>query len=135
MTSTKSNLEARYGVSKSPRSRTLKRVGVAALATAFLATVFWVAWVFITGDSIKSATLGYEHVDSQSMNVRFSVNVAPGTAVTCGVEAFNANRGQVGFAVVVLPPQKERVTTHTATVITQGKAVSGAVKTCEITPK
>ncbi len=131
MSTTRSRLDERYGVSKSASKSRAAKVGLWILAIGFVATVLWVAWVFIAGNQIKANTLRYEHVSDSQISVDFSVTMPPGTAATCGIEAFNDNRGQVGFTVVDIPAQKERVTSHRVVVTTQQKAVSGAVKTCE----
>lgn len=130
MSSPQSRLDDRYGVSNSASREHLRKIALAVISALFVATVLWVAWVFVAGNQIKANTVGYHHLSPSRIAVDFSVTMAPGTAATCSVEAFNQNRGQVGFIEVEIAPQTERITTHRAVITTQQAAVSGAVKKC-----
>lgn len=130
MSSPRSRLDDRYGVSNSASRERLRKIAIAVLSAVFVATVLWVAWVFISGNQVKASTVGYHHLSPSQIAVDFSVTMAPGTAATCSVEAYNQNRGQVGFIEVDIAPQTERITTHRAVITTQQAAVSGAVKRC-----
>ncbi|MCT1867014.1 DUF4307 domain-containing protein [Dermabacter sp. p3-SID358] len=131
MTSHERTLQERYGVRKSPEKRRWALVGTVVVAVGFIATVIWVAFAFVSSQSIKTSTLSYTHLDDSRISVTFSVNAAPGTELDCSLEALNSVRAQVGYRVVRIPAQSERLTTHTADITTQGKAVSGVVRKCE----
>ena len=131
MSTSRTHLNERYGVSNSA-SRTLAgRIALGFVAAIFIATVLWVAYVFISETSVKSSTLRYSHVSESELEVGFSVTMAPGTAARCGIEALNAQHAQVGFVVVDIAPQTERISTHSVRLTTQQPAVTGVVKFCE----
>lgn len=132
MTSGHSHLNERYGVRNPASQKRAQRIAFIAALAVFFAATLWVAWAFISGNQIKANTVKYQHLGPSQIAVEFSVTMPPGTSAKCGVEAFNKNRGQVGFTVVDIPASNERITVHRATVTTQQPAVSGAVKTCEI---
>lgn len=133
MQPTTSALEDRYGVRKSARSGAQgpSKLAFGIALAVMLALTLWVAYTFISGNPIKVATVGYEHIGERSIDVSFSITAPPGRALECGVEAFNQNRGQVGFTAVEIPARTERITVHKVRVNTQQAAVSGAVKSCQ----
>ncbi|SHW79133.1 Uncharacterised protein [Mycobacteroides abscessus subsp. abscessus] len=131
MTSRERTLQERYGVRNSPEKRRWALVGTVVIAVGFVATVIWVAFAFISSQAIKTNTLSYSHINDSRVSVTFSVNATPGTALDCSLEALNSVRAQVGYTVVHIPPQTNRLSTHTAEITTQGSAVSGVVRKCE----
>ncbi len=131
MSSHERTLQERYGVRNSPQKRRWALVGTVVVAVGFIATVIWVAFAFVSSQSIKTNTLSYTHISGSEISVTFSVNAAPGTPLDCSLEALNSVRAQVGYKVVHIPAQSERLTTHSATITTQGSAVSGVVRKCE----
>ncbi len=124
-------LDERYGTRRTPRQARLLRAGVIALALVFVAVVLWVGYAVVLSTSIKTTTTGYQHVSDTQLRVSFELQMEPGTAARCGVEALNANRGQVGFVTVDIEPQDQRISHHSVEITTQAPAVSGTVKSCE----
>lgn len=125
-----SHLHERYGVSNSPRQNRLKRIGIAALAAAFIAIVLWVSWVFVSGNQIKVDTVGYEHLSDSTIEITFAITMDPGTSARCSLQALNENRGQAGVAEYVVEPQTERTSFHQVQITTQHKAVGATVGDC-----
>lgn len=125
-------LAERYGTRRTPQQARLLRAGVIALALVFVALVLWVGYAVVLATPIKATTTGYTHVSDTQIRVNFELQMKPGTAARCGLEALNANRGQVGFVTVDIEPQDERFSHHSVEITTQAPAVSGAVKSCEV---
>ncbi len=100
---TQARLDARYG--RSPTDRRRSRVVVIGTAIVFV-IVFtaWVIWGGLSGTnaSLEVRELGYSNVTDTSIDVRWEVTVAPGTEVTCALQALNGSFGIVGWRVVEL---------------------------------
>lgn len=100
---TQARLDARYG--RTPTDRRRSRVVVIGTAIAFV-IVFtaWLVWGGLSGTnaSLEVRELGYSNVTENSIDVRWEVTTAPGTEVTCALQALNGRFGIVGWRVVEL---------------------------------
>lgn len=124
-------LDARYG--RSPNRR--RRRGVIAIVTAASFVVVFAAWVVFaafdgTGSKLETSDLGYVVTDARDIDVRYSVSVEPGTAVSCAVQAQNTTFAIVGWKVVHLPAATQRSTTYTTSLKTSERAVTGLIYRC-----
>lgn len=79
---------------------------------------------------VRSDTISYAHRDAGRISLTFRVTARPGTAVTCGVQALDARRGQVGFTEVAVPASDQAQSLRTVEIATQGAAVSAQVVDC-----
>lgn len=120
-------LDARYGRRRDPRRGRLVAIIAGTLLVA--ATVF--VGLRFADQPVRADTISYEHADAGAITLTFQVTARPGTAVTCGVQALNATRGQVGFTEIDIPAQGAAQSLHTVEIATQGEAVSAEVVDCE----
>lgn len=130
MTHPSARNSARYGPPVL-RARTARLVRIL-VVVAFLAVVSFVGWRFAAGEPVKGDLVSYSHAAPDQVDVTFRVNMTPGTAATCSLQAMNDSRAQVGFLEVDIPPQTERRSMHSATISTQGEAASAEVVSCEV---
>lgn len=75
-------------------------------------------------------TSGYKVVDDQSVRVAFSVHSPDGDPVTCTVQALARDFSTVGTLEVKIPASADADSTHTVTLRTTSRAVTGEVRTC-----
>ena len=131
MTSPQQRLDERYGRTAGAERRTRSAMIVAGVvfAPAFTA---WVVWGGLSGTNAELETreLGYANVTDSSIDVRWEVSVAPGTAVSCAVQALNESFGIVGWKVVDLPPSSERTRVLVESVRTAERPVTGLPYRC-----
>jgi len=104
------------------------------VAAALFAVVFtaWVVWGGLSGTNaeIETRDLGYANVTQTSIDVRWEVSVAPGTEVTCAMQALNESFGIVGWRVFELPASADRTRMFTETLRTAEPAVTGLPYKC-----
>ena len=120
-------LDARYG--RRPDGGRGRIVAIIAGTSLVAATVF--VGLRFADQPVRADTVSYEHADAGAISLTFQVTARPGTAVSCGVQALNSTRGQVGFAQVDIPAQGAAQSLHTVEIATQGEAVSAEVVDCE----
>ncbi|MGQ4508257.1 DUF4307 domain-containing protein [Dermabacteraceae bacterium P13115] len=124
------HLQDRYGTSVSITGKRLRLAGIVALGVLFLAAVLWVAWS-VSSPDVRSKMVSYQHVSDTEMRLEFQVSRAPGTVLSCAVQALDSHRAQVGFANVPVPASDSRDSLVSADVTTVGGAVSAEVMRCE----
>lgn len=130
-TAHESDLDARYG--RSTRSRRVENRVLWTLG-GIIAVVFG-AWVVLvafdgTSASLETNDVAHEIVDEHSVRVSFSLNVAPGTATTCAVQALNEDHAIVGWKIVEIPPSEDRNRVISETVLTSQQSNTGLVYSC-----
>jgi hypothetical protein len=126
-----SDLDTRYG--RGARSRRVeKRVlwwlgGV--IVVVFAA---WVVLVAFDGDnaSLEARDVAHTIVDEHTVEVSFSLNVAPGTPTVCAVQALNEAHAIVGWKIVEIPASGERNRVITETVRTSEQSNTGLISRC-----
>lgn len=126
----RADLDGRYG--RTPGRRRRSRWFAVAAAAAFV-VVFaaWVVWAGLdgSGPSLEADTTGYD-LSTDQVAVRFSLNVDPGTAVRCAVQALDDHFEVVGWKIVDVPPSTERVRSLTETLRTVSPANTGLISRC-----
>jgi hypothetical protein len=126
-------LASRYGRtrSRSRRNRWLFLTAAAAFVAVFVA---WVLWAGLDQDtsSLEATDTGYTIVDQHHVRLTFEINVAPGTPVTCALEALDEQFAVIGWKVVSYPGTGQRLTTHTETVRTTERANTGLIYRCRL---
>ena len=131
MTSPQQRLDERYGRTAGAERRTRSAMIVAGVVFAVVFTA-WVVWGGLSGTNAELETreLGYANVTDSSIDVRWEVSVAPGTAVSCAVQALNESFGIVGWKVVDLPPSTERTRVLVESLRTAERPVTGLPYRC-----
>jgi len=124
-------LSERYG--HTPRAKkTTKWLGITAGVGFAIVLVAWLWWAGLAQPTAQFETrdLGWERVDDRSVSVRFEVSVAPGTPMSCAVQALNAQYGIVGWVIVDLPESTQRTRVFNQVVRTSETAVTGLLYRC-----
>lgn len=127
-------LADRYG--RKPQNRKRNRrlfIGVvAALAAILVAFLVW-AGLDQTGSTMESTDVGSTIVNDRAVEVSFQVSMPPGRTATCALQAQNDQHTVIGWKVVDVPASKVRTTSHTETVRTAERAVTGLIYQCWLT--
>lgn len=130
-TGTAPDLDARYG--RSSRSKHVEKRVLWTLG-GIIAVVFgaWVVLVAFDGSAATLETTDVAHriVDEHSVDVSFSLNVAPGTATACAVQALNEDHAIVGWKVLEVPPSDQRNRVITENVRTSQQSNTGLIYRC-----
>ena len=128
------DLDARYGRTRSSKNRT--RVVVVASALAF-AVVFvaWLVWGGLLGAPAQFQAVDTAHkiVDSETVDVTWQFTVEPGTDARCAVQALNSTFAIVGWKVVDVPASSVRTRDFTERLLTTEPAVTGLIYRCWLT--
>ncbi|MGO3884836.1 MAG: DUF4307 domain-containing protein [Mycetocola sp.] len=118
----------RTGGSKRREKIVLGSIG----AFALLVAIVWVIWVSADspGSSIETADRGYTVNDARSVEVRYSLTVAPGTETTCVVQALDDSFGVIGWKTVQVPASDQWTRGLSETVRTTQEANTGLIYRC-----
>jgi Domain of unknown function (DUF4307) len=124
-------LDERYGTP--PRWSRLIIVVVVALLTT--AGVTWVIWAGLAHSSppVSAQLRTYEVRGAHATDVTLVLDRSDGDAVRCEVYAQSENRTIVGERTIEVPAGDPGTTTVEATIDTERRAVSGALRSCEVT--
>lgn len=124
----------RYGHTPGRRRRNLT-ISIVAGAAVLLVVGAWGVWVglFNPSASLDSRDLGYVTQSDDSIDIRFEVSTAPGTAVSCALQALNGQFAIVGWKVIELPPSEERTRAFDENVRVTEPAVTGLIYRCWLT--
>jgi hypothetical protein len=127
-------LAVRYGRTSASRRRAVVWavvVGAAVLAVS----AAWVIWVGVFGPSASLDTrdTAFEIAADESVDVRFDVTVAPGTAVSCALQALNERFAIVGWKIVHLPPGETRTRSFEENIRTTERPATGLIYRCWLT--
>ncbi len=124
-------LDERYGRTARDDTRT-KRILIISGALFTLVFGAWVVWGGLSGTNaeLEVRELGYRDLTDTSITVAWEVSVAPGTEVSCAVQALNANFGIVGWRVLELGSSDQRTRVFTETLRTSEQAVTGLPYGC-----
>ncbi|RZS59577.1 uncharacterized protein DUF4307 [Microcella putealis] len=124
-------LDERYGRTARDDTRT-KRILIISGALFTLVFGAWVVWGGLSGTNaeLEVRELGYRDLTDTSITVAWEVSVAPGTEVSCAVQALNANFGIVGWRVLELDSSDQRTRVFTETLRTSEQAVTGLPYGC-----
>ena len=128
------DLDARYGRTRSSAART--RAIVIASALAF-AAVFaaWLLWAGILGAPAQFQAVDIAHtvIDDGTVDVTWQFTVEPGTDARCAVQALNSTFAIVGWKVVDVPASPVRTRDLTQRLLTTEPAVTGLIYRCWLT--
>lgn len=133
-TTTQQRLDERYGRTPGAERRTRRLMIIAGFAFAAVFTA-WVVWGGLSGTNaeLEVRELGYANVSDTSIDVRWEVSVAPGTPVSCALQALNESFGIVGWRIIELPASSERTRVLVETLRTAEPPVTGLPYRCWLT--
>lgn len=129
MTEQKDDLLAeRYG-KKSANPRLFRLfaylgIGTLAIGTVLLGLANW--------SPIQSTTVGFRVISPWQTEVDFEIQMPPGKAADCTLEALNNSFAVVGHIKRSFGPFDQLITTHTASINTFEEAVTGLVDNCSL---
>ena len=131
MSTPQQRLDERYGRTPDSERRTRAAMIVAGFVFAVVFTA-WVVWGGLSGTNAELETreLGYANITDDSIDVRWEVSVAPGTAVSCAVQALNESFGIVGWRIVDLGSSDERTRVFVETIRTAEPPVTALPYRC-----
>lgn len=131
MADTSELMATRYGVTQ--KNRKLNRlIGVLTAAgfTAVLGAWLWWGGVLETPAELGTRDLGYDLVSDSEVVVSFEVTTAPGTNVSCAIQALNGSFGIVGWKILELEPSTQWTRTFQEPLRTSEPAVTGLLYEC-----
>jgi hypothetical protein len=131
MSTPQQRLDERYGRTPGAERRTRALMIIAGVVFSVVFTA-WVVWGGLSGTNAELETreLGYSNVSETSIDVSWEVSAAPGTDVTCAIQALNESFGIVGWKIVELGPASERTRVFTETLRTAEQPVTGLPYRC-----
>ncbi|MFT4215494.1 MAG: DUF4307 domain-containing protein [Microbacterium sp.] len=131
VTRAQAELDDRYGRSRGGRRRL---VGWCVLAAVVLAVLGYLIWATLVQSlhAVDADTTGFTVNDAHSITVDFQTVTQPGSAVTCVIEAQDAEHGIVGWLVREYPADPAHTRRFTETVPTTAAATTGLVASCWI---
>lgn len=131
MTASPTDLDARYGRTRSSKRRTRWVVICAGLAFAAVFTL-WLVWGGLLGApaQLEANDTAHTIVSDSEVSVSWELTVPPGTATKCAVQALNSTFGIVGWKIVDVPASAQRTRDLTETLRTTELAVSGLIYRC-----
>ena len=124
----------RYGRTQGHRRRT-RTIGIVAAAAVLFVVGAWVVWVglFSPSASLESRDVGYAAGEGGTVDIRFEVSTAPGTTVSCALQALNREYAIVGWKIVDLPASNERTRVFDENLRVTEPAYSGLIYRCWLT--
>jgi hypothetical protein len=128
------SLDARYGRSTS-RAKRSRLIGIVAAASFVVVFAAWVIWAGLIGPQTQLEVIDTGHVivDDSLVQVRYELNVEPGTTTSCAVQAMNSSFSIVGWKIVDNPASEKRTRTLGADVRTTELGVTGLIYRCWLT--
>jgi hypothetical protein len=127
-------LDSRYGrtPARAKRTRLFGLVAAGAFVVVFAA---WVIWAGLIGPQtqLEVNDTGYVIVDDSLVQVRYELNVRPGTETSCAVQALNSTFAIVGWKIVDIPASETRVRSLGTDVRTTELGVTGLIYRCWLT--
>lgn len=131
MSTTQQRLDERYGRTAGAERRTRRLMTIAGVIFAAVFTA-WVVWGGLSGTNAELETrdLGYANITDTSIDVRWEISAAPGTDVSCAIQALNESFGIVGWRIFDLPPSTERTRVFVETLRTAERPVTGLPYRC-----
>lgn len=122
-------LEDRYGKSTAPKRKTII---VLASALLFVFFVWAIAVSFFAPATAKASVLGYQVINPQSTEVRFTVSKTAKVDAICEVEVLSNSYAVVGFLEVPISADAPADKVYVVAVNTTQLGVTGVVDTCDV---
>ncbi|NCW35068.1 MAG: DUF4307 domain-containing protein [Actinobacteria bacterium] len=119
-------LRQRYGIKESSRWR-LVAVGILIIGIPWL---IWTA-LYHSNPEIRFSLVSFTSIDEKSISITFDITRKdPATPLRCTLVARDFDKNVVGESEELIPPAKEKLVRHTATIPTRLKAVNADVLRC-----
>jgi len=131
MTETQTRLDERYG--RTARSSwNNKAIGIVTAVgfTAVLGAWLWWGGVLETPSQLQYRDVAHTIVDETEVSVTYELTTAPGTEVTCAVQALSASYGIVGWQILDIPASERWTRVFDTTLRTSEPAVTGLLYEC-----
>ncbi len=131
MSDTQSHLDRRYGRSRGTRVAG-KLAGFAAAAVFALILGAWLWWggALETPAQLQYRDIGHEIRSPREVIVTYEVTAAPGTQVSCAIQALNESFGIVGWRIVDFDTTERWTRVFSTTLRTSEPAVTGLIYQC-----
>jgi hypothetical protein len=131
---TELSLDSRYGRTPA-RARRAKLFGFIAAGAFVVVFAAWVVWAGLIGPQTRLEVVDTGHVvvSDSLVQVRYELNVEPGTETSCAVQAMNSSFSVVGWRLVDIPASERRVRTLATDVRTTELGVTGLIYRCWLT--
>lgn len=131
MTETQTRLDERYGRT-ARRARTTRVFGLVAAAGFAVVIGAWLWWggVLEAPSQLQYRDVAHTIVNETEVSVSYEVTAAPGTEVTCAVQALSASYGIVGWRIVEIPVSDRWTRVFDTTLRTSEPAVTGLLYEC-----
>ena len=128
------DLDARYGRTRTSKNRTRVVVIVSALAFAVV-FVAWLVWGGLLGApaQFQAEDTAHHVLDDETVDVTWQFTVEPGTDARCAVQALNSTFAIVGWKIVDVPASTVRTRDLTERLLTSEPAVTGLIYRCWLT--
>ncbi|MFT4050938.1 MAG: DUF4307 domain-containing protein [Microbacterium sp.] len=122
-------LDDRYGRTRGRRTWLWIAIGIVVAAAAG-----WWGWGVVTEavDAVDVDTTAYSDVSAHAITVQFQVTLRSGAAVTCAIEAQDAEHGIVGWRIVSYPADDAVTRSFTETIPTVAEPTTGLATSCWI---
>ena len=95
--------------------------------------VAWAAWIAVQERPVTAEVYSYDVVSDEQIDLVLEVITPDPVDVTCSVYVQAQDHSIVGEKTVDLPASDERITRHTVEVLTTQRAVTGVIRSCEVT--
>lgn len=121
----------RYGVSPESKRRT-RAWGILGGAGTAVVLIAWLWWAGLAQPTaqFEARDLGWEATGEREISVQFELSVDPGAAMSCAVQALNAQYGIVGWVIADIPSSTDRTRVFEQRVRTSETAVTGLLYRC-----
>jgi len=126
---TQTQLDERYGRTRSPRRRALLWSLVGVIAVTITVLLGW----SVVSNSLSSASFtdtGFRVIDDGRVSVTFQVTSPTDQPLACAIEAQDEEHGTVGWRVVEYPASGDHSRAFTEEIPTLALATTGFVNTC-----
>lgn len=126
MTDLPPHVADRYGTRGRPRW-----LWPAIAAVGIVLGIAWAAWVAFQPRPVTAKVYGYDVADAHHVKVTLEIRRPEPVPVRCTVYAQSLDHAIVGEKTVDVPPGTDEITRFPVTLMTERKAVTGVLRTCE----
>jgi hypothetical protein len=131
MTETHNRLAERYG--RTARSvqanKAIGLVGAVCFAVVLGAWLWW-GGILETPSQLQYRDVAHTVVNDTEVSVTYEITTAPGTTVSCAVQALNASYGIVGWRILEVPASDRWTRVFVTPLRTSEPAVTGLLYEC-----
>ncbi|MEG9227272.1 DUF4307 domain-containing protein [Aeromicrobium sp. Sec7.5] len=122
------DLTDRYGTRTSPRWLWWVVAGV-----GISLGVAWAAWIALQPRPVSTEVYSFDVVSDTQIDLELEIIRPEPTAVTCSVYAQALDHSIVGEKTITIPASDREIVRHPLTLTTTERAVTGVIRSCEVT--